>query len=192
MQRLTLGDGERRLQRLTLGDTGLLGGSMNVTARRRASDPANPFAAAETFFVDPRWSQAVDSVSATTSSVRTKDTLALVRDVPVAFWIRSKHVIRGTQTDSAQGTLRAAAASSSPPPLCVLVLHLLPNRDCHAAGGGGSELCCGYTADGQCDYGAADCAEGLAEYAREVVATLTLHGDAGQGEGEGEGEGSLP
>ena len=146
---------------------------MNVSARRRASDPANPFAAAESrFFVDPRWSQSVDSVSATTSSVRTKDTLALVRDVPVAFWIRSKHVIRGTQTDSAQGTLRAAAAGSSPPPLCVLVLHLLPNRDCHAAGGGGSELCCGYTADGQCDYGAADCAEGLAEYAREVVEAL--------------------
>ena len=149
---------------------------MTFAAHRRASDEDNPFAAAHSnFFVDPRWRQAVDSVSATTSSVRTKDTLALVRDVPVAFWISSKHVIRGTKTDSVQGTLRAAAASSSPPPLCVLVLHLLPNRNCHAAGsgsGGRSELCCGYTADGQCDYGAGDCALGLAEYAREVVDAL--------------------
>ena len=151
---------------------------MNVTAHRRASDEDNPFAAARSnFFVDPRWSQVVDSVSATTSSVRIRDTLALVRDVPVAFWISSKHVIRGTETDSVQGLLRAAAVSSSPPPLCVLVLHLLPNRNCHAAGGGsgsgsGSELCCGHTADGQCDYGAGDCAEGLAEYAREVVDAL--------------------
>ena len=149
---------------------------MNVTAHRRASDEDNPFAAARSnFFVDPRWSQVVDSVSVTTSSVRIRDTLALVRDVPVAFWISSKHVIRGTETDSVQGLLRAAAVSSSPPPLCVLVLHLLPNRNCHAVGGGsggGSELCCGHTADGQCDYGADDCTEGLAEYAREVVDAL--------------------
>ena len=140
---------------------------MNITAHRRASsDEDNPFARSR-FFVDPLWSKVVDSVSATTSAVRTKDTLTLVRDVPVAFWISSKHMIRGTETDSVQGTLRAAAASGSPPPLCVLVLHLLPNRNCHAAGGG-SEICCGFTTDGRCDYGAGDCVAGLAEYAREV------------------------
>ena len=72
-----------------------------------------------------------------------------------------------TRPRAARGVL-AAASKHSPPLLCTFVLHVLPNRGCHD--GAGSEICCAYNSDGSCNYEAeGSCADGLAEYARDVV-----------------------
>ena len=131
----------------------------------------NPFAAARSnFYVDPQWTSAVDRLARSAPSERVKATLATIRELPSGFWINSKAKVHGTGPQAAQGVL-AAATKHSPPSLCTFVLHVLPNRGCH--NGAGSEICCAYNSDGSCNYEAeGSCADGLAEYARDVVEPL--------------------
>ena len=131
----------------------------------------NPFAAARSnFYVDPQWTSAVDRLARSAPSERLKATLATIRELPSGFWIDSKAKVHGTGPQAAQGVL-AAASKHSPPSLCTFVLHVLPNRGCHD--GAGSEICCAYNSDGSCNYEAeGSCADGLAEYARDVVDAL--------------------
>ena len=141
--------------------------------------------------------RALNGTSASVDAGAIRTGLLASWDAPVGFWIEGKASIRGLVPSgsallgvagTAEAVLQDAAAQPSPQPLVVLVLHALPNRDCHRTAPA-SEICChfamaggegilGTTASGppaMCDYSATSdstCEVGLSEYKVDVVDEL--------------------
>lgn len=123
------------------------------------------------------------TVTATVTALRLAAKAPLRRDPtpPPQTRIQRQHPAESSAVGptTMEDVLRDAAARPLPP-LCVFILYQLPNRDCNAKASNG-EICCHArsSAESACNMGAAgDCAEGIAEYLRDVVeptASLLAH-----------------
>ena len=138
--------------------------------------------------------RALNGTSASVDAGAIRTGLLASWDAPVGFWVDGKANIRGMApsggallgvASTAEAVLHDAAAQPSPQPLVVLVLHALPNRDCHRTAPA-SEICCHFAmaaspaasgAPAMCDYRATSdstCEVGLSEYKADVVDELAL------------------
>ena len=159
---------------------------------------SNPFAKASLYVGVAHRVQLLRALngSASVASRAAASGLLSAWSAPVAFWIDSMSAIRDgagsgkggggmSVPSTAEGVLRDAAAQAAggQPPLVVLVLHALPNRDCHRPGSP-SAICCHYESKGQngaaqragCDFlsegSTGDCLVGLDDYRKDVVDEL--------------------
>jgi len=149
-----------------LGLLGLAAGSAPGYSSRGAAHK-NPFKD-QAFYINPVNAAELQKSIDTAEDGIEKDNLKEMHAVPSAYWIDTKHKIRGTSAETVEGILRDAF-SKTPKEMVVFIFYDLPNRDCDAKASNG-EICCTRGEDGRCDYLApGDCADGIKEYQSEYV-----------------------